>query len=56
MLDIVKSKIHGGKIRKIKLLNKDKLEIVIDTNSTDFILLITVCHEIDDKELLFNHF
>lgn len=56
MLAIIKEKMDAENIANIALLNPSRLNEVADDIWADFILLITVYHEINDKDLLFEHF
>lgn len=56
MLEIIKEKIDEKNIDNITLLSAESLKQHMGDIWADFILLITVYHEIDDKNLLFEHF
>ena len=56
MLEIIQSKADEQSVSNITLLNPSDLSNKIDDIWADFVLLVTVYHEIDDKNLLFEHF
>lgn len=56
MLEIITDKVNAQNVNNITLLNPAKLQQNLGDIWADFILLITVYHEIDDKDLLFEHF
>ena len=55
MLGIIKQKKDRQHIDNITIVYTDTIDEKLDSASVDFVLLITVYHEIADKRMLFGH-